>query len=274
MWARHLLTSRHQETDDKEIRMSQLLVGVFDRRDQAQAVVDELMGKGFSLHDVEIASNTTGAGTGPTGNPRLTVAEAEKRSDSIMDTIGDMFKSLFVDFGGKSEDEALYDEAMRRGSVVLTVHAADDADADMATSAMHAHGSIDVDSRADTWRAEGWTGASAAGSARPSADTTANIGSDIPSSVTPREMDTERSLNALPLEVNTSGDHANVPKMASPAVSKAMTPSIQPEPSDGMIDGTSPLASAATRDIDVLGEEPQPSNTATPHGVRTFRRVP
>jgi hypothetical protein len=254
--------------------MSQLLVGVFDRRDQAQAVVDELMDKGFSLHDVEITANTAASDTGPSGNPRLTVAQAEKRSDSIMDTIGDMFKSLFVDFGGKSEDEALYDEAIRRGSVVLTVHAADDGDADIATASMHAHGSVDVDSRADSWRAQGWTGAAAAsGSALPSDNTRASVASDIPTSLTPQEMNTERSLNALPLEVNTSGDHADVPRMATPAVSKQMTPSTLPEPSDGMIDGTSPLASAATRDIDVLGEEPQPSNTATPHGVRTFRRV-
>lgn len=254
--------------------MSQLLVGVFDRRDQAQAVVDELMDKGFSLHDVEITANSGAADTGPSGNPKLSVAEAEKRSDSIMDTIGDMLASLFVDFGGKSEDEALYDEAIRRGSVVLTVHAADEEDAEVATRSMHAHGSVDVDSRADTWRAQGWTGAKmTSGSALPSSDTMANVGADIPASLTPQEMNTERSLNALPLEVNTSGDHADVPMMAPAAISKQMTPSTMPEPSDGMIDGTSPLAAAATRDIDVLGEEPQPSNTGTPHGVRSFRRT-
>ncbi|MDB5818259.1 MAG: hypothetical protein JWQ11_1899 [Rhizobacter sp.] len=254
--------------------MSQLLVGVFDRRDQAQAVVDELMDKGFSLHDVEITANTANTGTGPDGNARLTVAQAEKRSDSIADTIGDMFKSLFVDFGGRTEDEALYDEAIRRGSVLLTVHAADDGDADIATRSMHAHGSVDVDSRADTWRADGWTGSKAASaSALPAADTTASARADIPATLTPQEMDTERTINALPLTVDTVGDHANVPMMASPSISKQMTPSALPEASDGMIDGTSPLASAATRDIDVLGEEPQPSNTGAPHGVRAFKRV-
>jgi hypothetical protein len=163
---------------------------------------------------------------------------------------------------------------------LLTVHAADDADADIATRSMHAHGSIDVDSRADTWRAEGWTGgkvasasASASASTPPTADTTASARADIPTRLTPQEMDTERTINALPLTGDTAGDHANVPMMASPAVSNQMTPSALPEASDGMIDGTSPLAAAATRSIDVLGEEPQPSNTGTPHGVRTFKRV-
>jgi hypothetical protein len=238
--------------------MSQVLVGVFDRREHAQAALDELLEKGFSVHDLQITTQRAPA-LGADGNPEQSVDEAVERSNSIVDSIGDMFRALFVEFGGKTEDEALYDEAIRRGSVVLTAHAADDKDGAMVIATMHRHGSVDVDSRAQRWRNEGWS-----------------EDKPIPSTLTAEEMDNERRLNALPMSGLSSVRTTPGAAVSSSGVEPAATGtarSVTPEPADSMVDGTSPLASASVRNADVLGAEPAEGSTSTPHGVRVFKRA-
>ena len=67
---------------------------------------------------------------------------------------------------GLSEGEAeTYAEGVRRGGTLVTVRA-DDTQADQALSLLNRAGSIDLDERAEGWRAQGWTG----GTVGPAAD--------------------------------------------------------------------------------------------------------
>ena len=62
---------------------------------------------------------------------------------------------------GLSEHEAEhYAEGVRRGGTLVTVRVGDDM-ADRALAILDKHGSIDLDERAQGWRAQGWTGTSA-----------------------------------------------------------------------------------------------------------------
>lgn len=52
----------------------------------------------------------------------------------------------------------MYAEAVRRGGAVVLVRAEDDPQADRAADIMRRHSPIDLDSRAEEWRAGGWSG--------------------------------------------------------------------------------------------------------------------
>ena len=70
---------------------------------------------------------------------------------------------------GLSEDEAhTYAEGLRRGGTLVTVRA-DDALAERVLEILERGGSIDLDERAQGWRAQGWTG----GTANPDPETRA-----------------------------------------------------------------------------------------------------
>ncbi|MGZ9075810.1 MAG: general stress protein, partial [Burkholderiaceae bacterium] len=59
---------------------------------------------------------------------------------------------------GVSEDDAsYYAESVRRGGALVTVRA-DDSRADEAASAMRSHGAVDIESRVEQWKQQGWTG--------------------------------------------------------------------------------------------------------------------
>ncbi|MBX9929949.1 MAG: hypothetical protein K2Y56_00145 [Methylobacterium sp.] len=68
---------------------------------------------------------------------------------------------------GLSESEAEhYAEGVRRGGTLVTVRA-DESRAERVTSLLSQHGSIDLDHRAQNWRAEGWTGGTIGDAPRP-----------------------------------------------------------------------------------------------------------
>jgi hypothetical protein len=141
-----------------------MVVGVFDSVADAYRARDALLDSGVSDAHVQVRHART-SGIGATGVPGSTHEEAShasyERSNTVSGVIGDMFKSLFVEFGGKSDDEALYDEVVRRGSAVLTARASDDAAAERVVAVMQREGSIDVHGRSEQWRKEGWTGSKA-----------------------------------------------------------------------------------------------------------------
>ncbi|MGU3539423.1 hypothetical protein [Methylobacterium sp. A54F] len=91
---------------------------------------------------------------------------------------------------GLSHHEAeAYAEGVRRGGTLVTVRADDD-HADRAMAILDKHGSIDLDERAQDWRAQGWTGGTAA---------TDEIGSQAigAAASTTTGLDTERSHTLL-----------------------------------------------------------------------------
>lgn len=69
--------------------------------------------------------------------------------------------SLESMFGG-TDDHETYAEGLRRGAIMVTAHV-DDAKLDDAIDILERHGSVDLNERETTWRHEGWTGGSAAG---------------------------------------------------------------------------------------------------------------
>ena len=60
-----------------------------------------------------------------------------------------------MDVGIPEEDAHFYAEGVRRGGVLVTVHA-DDTRASLATGIMHQANAVDVNTQRDAWRAEGW----------------------------------------------------------------------------------------------------------------------
>jgi uncharacterized membrane protein len=63
----------------------------------------------------------------------------------------------FTNMGVSHEEAPLYQEAVRRGGVVVAVHVNDPMEQD-AMRVMDEHGARDLNAEADAWRASGWTG--------------------------------------------------------------------------------------------------------------------
>jgi uncharacterized membrane protein len=65
--------------------------------------------------------------------------------------------AAFLDMGISHEEAPIYEEAVRRGAVMLAVHVNDPAESD-ALAIMDRHGARDLRDEADTWQAAGWRG--------------------------------------------------------------------------------------------------------------------
>jgi stress response protein YsnF len=128
------------------------VIGAFDDRAQAQRAVDQLVQRGFDRSDVHIEQQE---GTATT--TRATTHDNDPRPESGGGGgMGGFFSSLFG--GGESHHEqaSTYHEAVQRGSSVVVVDARDDEQAEQAVECLHELGAVDVDERAQQWRASGW----------------------------------------------------------------------------------------------------------------------
>lgn len=130
--------------------MSRVLVGVFDNLADAKGLYEELV---RDLHiaprEVRVTAAKPGAlGTLP-GPHAPTVQEAVDRSSTVQGTIGDMFRSLFVELGGQSDDERLYDEAVHRGATVVAVVAESEPRVREVMAAMQRHRVLDLETRGE-----------------------------------------------------------------------------------------------------------------------------
>ncbi|MDB5946279.1 MAG: hypothetical protein JWQ33_1305 [Ramlibacter sp.] len=150
----------------------QTVIGAFDDRETAQQAVEKLAQAGVPRDDVhvqqgEAGSGTTHAaalqdgGTGPGTQDRWQGMESEVALDrGVLSSIGNFFTSLFGQ-DHPSGHAGTYSEAVRRGSSVVVVDARDAQEAERAVTLLHELGAIDIDERADQWRAGGWTGGAA-----------------------------------------------------------------------------------------------------------------
>ncbi|MBA2672696.1 YsnF/AvaK domain-containing protein [Ramlibacter sp.] len=127
------------------------VISVFDDRTAAQRALDSLVTEGFDRDDLHIEQNTADTGT---TTPTLNSDGTERPDRGSASNFGHFFASLF----GQDEPRhsGTYSEAVRRGSSVLVVDARDDAQAERAASLLHSLGAINVDERAQEWRASGW----------------------------------------------------------------------------------------------------------------------
>jgi len=122
--------------------MENTVVAVYDSYAQAESTMNELLAAGFSRSDVQL---------NPEAGRTAAAAGAETAG------IGHFFRTLFG-MEEHAEHRDIYAEAVRRGSCVLTAHAASGELRDRATDIMNRHDPIDIEERAAQWRSQGWTG--------------------------------------------------------------------------------------------------------------------
>ena len=125
------------------------VISVFDDQATAQRALESLVTQGFSREDLHVERNTEASETRSLNSDGT---EAHDRGNTS--NFGHFFASLF----GQDEPRrtGTYSEAVRRGSSVLVVDARDETQAERAASLLHDLGAIDVDERAQQWRASGW----------------------------------------------------------------------------------------------------------------------
>lgn len=120
--------------------MNQRVVAVFDDRRQAELAREELYDVGFNRGDVNLtfgSSETTAAG-----------AEEAAEEPSVWDRIKEFFGA---------EDYSAYDEASRRGHIIL-VATVPEKKVDQVADILQRHHPIDLDKHTAEWRKSGWQG--------------------------------------------------------------------------------------------------------------------
>lgn len=132
----------------------QTAISTFDDRAAAERAVERLVDAGFSRDEVHIEEGSaTEARATASG---ATDADRGYRDEGILASFGHFFASLFEGDERGTQHAGTYSEAVRRGSVVVVVDAVDETQAQQAATIMDELGAVNMDQRADEWRAEGW----------------------------------------------------------------------------------------------------------------------
>jgi uncharacterized protein (TIGR02271 family) len=129
--------------------MQQTVVGVFDSMPEAQQAVSALSASGVSRDRVQMSAANTGAAT--------TGSSSAVEEEGVMSSIKHFFSGLF---GDEEDHAAPYAEAVRRGGAIVKVNVDGDEELRRATEALDGAGAVNIEERAQAWRAEGWQGGS------------------------------------------------------------------------------------------------------------------
>ena len=123
--------------------MTNTIIGVFDDRAEAQRTEQELIAAGFDRSAVSIRA-------GQTQTTKKTTQSRQDDGGGVWDAIKDLF--------GMADDSerAYYQEAARRGGVILSVNAPEN-QIDRACEIIERHNPVDIETRAQQWRQQGWT---------------------------------------------------------------------------------------------------------------------
>lgn len=133
--------------------MSRVLVGVFDSLADAKALYEELVKRlGIAPREVRVTAARPGAAGGLSGVHAPTVQTSVDRSNTVQGSVGEMFRALFVEMGGRSDDERLYDEAVHRGATVVMVAADSEHRVQEVMAAMQRHRVLDLEARGEPAR--------------------------------------------------------------------------------------------------------------------------
>lgn len=128
--------------------MQHTVIAFFDSYAAAEEARDALVAAGVAR-----ASITLQARCEPTyATDATTVAEPPHADEGLLASIERFFESLFVTEPPRRET-AQYAEAVRRGAVMLSVDAADDAQCEAVRLALAARNPMDIEERAATWSA-------------------------------------------------------------------------------------------------------------------------
>ena len=130
--------------------MATTLVGIFDDYSNAQTAVGALTAAGVKQGDIHIARNE------PAGQGYTTYGGANSKDYTTGKSIGGKISDFFSDlFDSTDDDNEVYAEAVRRGSVAVAVKVEDNM-ADEAADILNSNGAVDVDRRAAQYRAAGY----------------------------------------------------------------------------------------------------------------------
>jgi uncharacterized protein (TIGR02271 family) len=139
--------------------MDSFVVGIFDTQSAAEQAREQLLAAGFAASDVSFTSAEGGSAdlsSSTATSSASTVADADRPGP-----IARFFENLFGtgdDVEARDRYADTYHEAFRRGACGVSVRASSDAEIDRAQSILNQAGAVDIDSRASSWREEGWTG--------------------------------------------------------------------------------------------------------------------
>jgi uncharacterized protein (TIGR02271 family) len=129
----------------------QSVIATFDDPATARAAVDSLIAYGFSAQSVHLQASAV-TSTRLDANGR-TVSAGDK---GFLSGVGRFFSHLFE--SDDTTDADKYAEAVKRGSRVVVVDVKDDEEVANATDVMDDMGAVDVEERAEAWKAQGWKG--------------------------------------------------------------------------------------------------------------------
>jgi hypothetical protein len=162
----------HWTGPDMEIHT---IVGVFDNEAQAQRAVDRLVEWGFTRDNVHIAPSAA-VSEPATASPATSPADTQAHSETLHTGVSSLFHRLFGGTAGL-EDVDYYCEAVRHGSVVVTVVSGSDEGADSAADILNEYGALDIEVHARYLRDSGWQ-SSPAPSSMPSAASGAAVSNE------------------------------------------------------------------------------------------------
>lgn len=114
--------------------MAKTIVGLFDSKETAQRVADDLVAAGCDRADIDISA-------------------AESSGESAKKE-GGFFSWLF---GEDDDDRYTYEEGLRRGRTAVAVDAAAENE-ETICAIMNRHDALDLNSEGERWRQEGWAG--------------------------------------------------------------------------------------------------------------------
>jgi hypothetical protein len=167
--------------------MAKIVIGLMDSYAQAQSAVKDLLDAGIDRSRIGVAGApqgskeavtaaiAAGAGTALVGTAGLAMALAPVAIPGIgwiiaagtiaaalvgagVAVAANKLPRLLAAMGIPEADAQAYAEGMRRGGTIVTVQAANDAEAELAASIIQQHGAVDIGERADEWKRGGWSG--------------------------------------------------------------------------------------------------------------------
>jgi uncharacterized protein (TIGR02271 family) len=130
--------------------MDRTLIAVFDSQQHAEEARRDLLQLGIPEQFIHVRAGSTDdiPHSADRNVPALTSEGDSSRRPGFLARL----------FGLDDDESGTYDEAMRRGSVVVAVDRVPEERADEASRVLSQHGAIDMDERAAGWRERGWSG--------------------------------------------------------------------------------------------------------------------
>ncbi|MCC8393749.1 hypothetical protein LJ656_14225 [Paraburkholderia sp. MMS20-SJTR3] len=117
--------------------MQHTVIGLFDSYPQAEIARDTLVQTGFARDKIELQAS---------GEPTVGSATGEVANAGVLANLERFFSSLFST-GSRSAETARYAEAMRRGAVLVCVHAVSESHAELARNTLVRLGATDIGDR-------------------------------------------------------------------------------------------------------------------------------